>query len=109
MRLIRPTVLALAAVTLFCSSAVAVVTGPISQVIPLDNRNCSFFSLQGVITADPIRPGSPWIAVPNTAVGYRETMAFIYLAKATGLTVLVETDGTLVCGYPRLLRIYNLP
>jgi hypothetical protein len=65
-----------------------------------DTRECAFFRLIGVSEADPATPGVPWFAVPKTHPGYREIVAILLQARATGAPLQhVATTGAVVCGH----------
>lgn len=56
----------------FVSSAAsaAQLSGQVGGLVPPDDRPCAFFSLVGINEADPLRPGSPWIAAIRENVGH---------------------------------------
>lgn len=64
-----------------------------------DDRPCVFFRLTGVAEADPVAPGIEWFALPKTHPGYKEILALLLTARATGQPLgHVTTTGTLTCG-----------
>ncbi len=63
-----------------------------------DSRQCIFFQLTGVSEADPVNPNNPWFAVAKTHGGYKEIVAMLMMAKATGIPISVGTTGALACG-----------
>lgn len=66
---------------------------------PTALQDCVYFSLVGVPVADPLVPGLPWIAVPRSHLGFKEIVAFLTTAKATGQRVTVRTSNQVACGY----------
>jgi hypothetical protein len=65
----------------------------VGVIMPPDSRDCIFFQLVGVSEADPIVPGSPWIAVPRGDNGFTEIYALLLWAKSTGTPITVETNS----------------
>jgi hypothetical protein len=62
--------------------------------MPDASRDCLFFTLQGVNTAEPaVLPDNPWFAVPRTHPGFKEIYAAILMARATGALLNVQTTG----------------
>jgi hypothetical protein len=80
---------------------------PVTNVHPPDTRPCAFFQLQGVTTADPVAPGSPWFAIPMTNVGFHEQFALLLTASFGPHTVVAKTTGKLVCGVAEVNNIYS--
>jgi len=65
-----------------------------------DARGCAFFILNGVNQSDPITPNSPWFAVSKDHVGFKEIVATLLMARATGVPLQhVATTGAMVCGH----------
>ena len=65
-----------------------------------DTRECVFFRLTGVTQADPVTPGVSWFAVPKTHAGYKEIVAILLQARATGAPLQhVATTGAVACGH----------
>lgn len=66
-----------------------------------DSRECTFFRLTDVTEADPVSyAGNPWFAVPKTHTGYKEIVATLLLARATGMPLAhVVTTSALACGH----------
>ena len=78
----------------------------VSVVHSPDTRECIFFQLDGVAEADPIAPGNPWFAVPKTHNGYKEIVATLLMARATGAPLQqVTTSGALACGHSAVLNL----
>jgi hypothetical protein len=79
----------------------------IDRIVLPDWRPCAFFSLQGVSDADPGLQlgGNPWFAVPKTHEGYKEIVATVLLASATGRRISVNTTGEAVPGCSGLARV----
>jgi hypothetical protein len=73
----------------------------INIIHPPDSRPCTFFILDGVSAADPATPNTPWMALRQSHVGYRENLAVLMSAKLTGRPVQVVTTGAVVpeCGH----------
>jgi hypothetical protein len=71
---------------------------PVTNVRPPDFRPCAFFQLQGVTTADPVAPGSPWFAIPMTNIGFHEQFALLLTASFNPHSVVARTTGKVVCG-----------
>ena len=92
------------AITLLVSSSWAVSYNgyQVDVVRPGGDRPCTLFTLAGVSQADPVLPGSNWFTIPPTTPGYKEMVATLLLAKATGRNVDVATTGTVPseCGHP---------
>lgn len=71
-----------------------------------DTRDCFFFQLTGVSEADPAIPGEAWFAIPQSNAGYKDAVAILMLARATGAPLVhVKTTGGLACG---LAEVSNL-
>lgn len=71
-----------------------------------DSRACFFFQLNGVSEADPVVPGDYWFAIPQSNAGYKDAVAILMLARATGMPLAhVKTTGGLACG---LAEVSNL-
>lgn len=71
-----------------------------------DTRQCFFFQLTGVSEADPVVPGDYWFAIPQSNAGYKDAVAILMLARATGMPLAhVKTTGGLACG---LAEVSNL-
>ena len=79
--------------------------GPIQSA---DGRGCTFFLLQGVTQADPIKPNDPYFALPQTIPGYQEMLSFLLSAQLSGRPIMAFTTGQLACGYPEvgIIMIY---
>lgn len=70
----------------------------VSKVFGPDTRECTFFQLSGVVESDPVTPGNPWFAISKTHAGYKELIAILLLARATGMPLThVTTSGALAC------------
>lgn len=68
----------------------------LGAIRPGGDRPCTLFQLAGVAQADAsIAPGSPWFTVEATTPGYKEMVATLLLAKATGRRIQVHTTGGL--------------
>lgn len=78
----------------FQNKAVQIVRGP-------DGRPCTFFALEGVSSADPLTPSSPWFVLRQSSSGYKENLALLISAKIAGRPVHVTTNGVVVseCGH----------
>ena len=70
-----------------------------------DGADCTYFTLQGVSEADPVKPGDPTFAIPRTQFGAKDGYAMLLAAKISGKTVRVITRGTLSCGYASVAEI----
>jgi hypothetical protein len=85
------------AMTALCHPASAdTFTGQVEGLLPPDHRPCIFFSIAGVPQADPVRPGSRWVAVRQSQNGFKELYALLLAAKHAGAPVTVTTNGTQV-------------
>lgn len=73
--------------------------GPIQSP---DERGCTFFLLEGVAQADPVKPNDPYFALPQTTPGYQEILSFLLSAQLSRRTVNVFTTGQLACGYAQV-------
>ena len=86
-----------AVVLMLCCSSSWAITGfnnvQVDMVRPGGDRPCTLFTLVGVSQSDPVVPGSNWFAIPQTAPAYKEMVATLLLAKATGRLVDVATTG----------------
>ena len=91
----------------FNTIAVTYSSYTINWVRPGADRPCTLFQLNGVSQADPVSPGNPWFAIPNTAPEYKEMIAALLLAKAADRPVIVITTGTYstTCLAPQVLEI----
>jgi hypothetical protein len=49
-------------------------------------------------------PGSAWFSIPDSTPGYKEMVATLLLAKASGKTIRVSTAGVVAasCGHPQV-------
>jgi hypothetical protein len=97
--------MALAAVASSALAATSWTQGDGYQVInlrPGGDRPCTLFQLSGVAQADPSVPTSPWFAIPPGTPGYKEMVATLLTAKATGRGIYVVTTGGYApeCGHP---------
>jgi len=84
----------------------------VGRLMPPDGRDCVFFELQGVGTADPSVPGGEsWIAVPRSQTGFKEIYALLLTAKAMQMPITVVTTGAPApspCnGFVGLTQIYS--
>ena len=84
----------------------------VGRLMPPDGRDCVFFELQGVSTADSNVPsGESWIALPRSQTGFKEIYAFLLAAKAMQMPVSVVTTGAPApspCnGFVGLTQIYS--
>lgn len=70
-----------------------------------DHRPCTFVRLQGVTVADPVTPGSPWLALPKTHLGYYESFSMLVTAFTDQIPVTVFTTGNIECGHAEIWRI----
>jgi hypothetical protein len=64
-----------------------------------DHRECLFFTLAGVTTADPITPNMNWFSVSTTHPGFKEIVAILISARTSRVPVKVTTTGSIVCGH----------
>ena len=82
----------------------------VDKLLPPDWRPCTFFTLQGVVAADPsLSPSQPWFALSNASVGYKEMYALLLAAKLSSTPLVVTTSGVSDCGaYPNVIQIYAL-
>jgi len=74
-------------------------TGKTVAAIQGDTSACMYFTLDGVAEADPVKPGTPYFAVPLNNPNVQLIESILLTARATGRTVYVRTDGTLSCSY----------
>jgi hypothetical protein len=74
----------------------------IINIRPGGDRPCTLFQLSGIAQADPSVPGSAWFAIPPGTPGYKEMVATLLTAKATGRGIHVVTTGGYApeCGHP---------
>jgi hypothetical protein len=72
----------------------------VSVVYSPDERECIFFTLDGVTQADAsVMQNNEWFAVPKTHAGYKEIAAMLLMARATGTPLQhVLTTGGTACG-----------
>jgi hypothetical protein len=84
----------------FNNKTVSLIQGP-------DGRPCTFFILDGVSSADPATPGTPWMALRQSSSGYKENLVILMTAKLAGRPINVSTTGLVVaeCG---LVEAYRL-
>jgi hypothetical protein len=76
---------------------------PQNLYAPAKSDNCSFFTLQGIPEADPVKPNSPIFAVPKSHPGYKEIYTLIATAMVSGLKLDVGTSGLPSCsGYAEI-------
>lgn len=79
----------------------------ISKIHSGDTRNCVFFRLNGVSVADTQLPdGGPWFSVLRSHESFNEIFSMLLMARATGLALNVETNGSTNCdGHPAVTWI----
>lgn len=65
----------------------------VGVIMPPDSRDCVFFKLEGVSTADPDISTEAWIAIPRTHIGFKERYALLLWAKGSQTPITVETSG----------------
>jgi hypothetical protein len=71
-----------------------------------DQRECTFFILSGISESDPVTPGNPWFAVSKNHSGYKEIVATLLMARATGAPLQhVTTTGAAVCGHAEVASL----
>ena len=71
-----------------------------------DNRECIFFQLEGVSVADPATPGTAWFSVSQSHAGYKEIVAALMMARATGAPLQnVTTTGSVACGHAEVSSV----
>lgn len=70
-----------------------------------DSRACAFFSLAGVVEADPVVPGSSYFALSKSNPNYAEMNALLMSAKAGRIQVDVKTNGAIVCGQAEVIFV----
>lgn len=70
-----------------------------------DGADCVFFKLEGVVQADPVKPNDPMFAIAATQPGAKNAYAALLGAKLSGLTPVVRTRGSLVCGYAGVAEV----
>jgi hypothetical protein len=71
-----------------------------------DTRECTFFIINGVSESDPITPNSPWFAAPKTHPGYKDIVATLLMARATGMPLQhVSTTGAVACGHAEISSV----
>jgi len=74
-------------------------TGTIQIMHSPDSRPCFFFTLDGVPIADStIHTTSPWFAIAQTAINYKEVVALVLFARANGVPITATTSGGGACG-----------
>lgn len=75
---------------------------------PEPDRPCTMFQLEGVGTADPVRPDKPWFALPMSHIGHKETVSILLSALMSGKSVNVVTTGTVSadCGHSEVWGVY---
>lgn len=72
----------------------------VQTVCGTDGRPCTFFTLEGVSSADPLTPSIPWLVLRQNSSGYKENLALLISAKIAGRLVHVTTNGVVApkCG-----------
>ena len=80
---------------------------PITRVQSPDTSPCTFFQLNGVDRASNAS-ASNWFAVPQSSKGYKDMIAMLLTAFATGKSITVETTGSLqpICGEAEVTRFF---
>ena len=106
--LLRRVACVVLALTMPSSWAVSYNGYQIDVIRPGGDRSCTLFTLVGVNQADPVLPTSNWFAIPSSAPGYKEMVAALLLAKASGRNIDVATSGAVSteCGHPGVAVIY---
>jgi hypothetical protein len=62
---------------------------------PDPNRDCLFFTLQGVDVAEPaVSNSDPFFSVPRSHPGFKEIYAAVLIARTTGALLTVVTTGS---------------
>jgi len=94
-------------------SPVAMATGQtrdstVHGLVPPDSRPCAFFTLDGVAEADPVSPGNPWFALPQSAAGYKEAYSLLLAAALSGKTVRVFTTGATISTCSGYVGVVNV-
>jgi hypothetical protein len=108
-RVVRASLAALA-VALLCVPAFADVShyGKYVQYVhsPGAGGGCLYFTLVGVIEADPIVAGNSWFAIPLTHPGAKEIFMLLTTAKVSERTVSMRTSTSTACGYAAAEYVY---
>lgn len=78
----------------------------VAMVHSPDGRPCTFFTLEGVASADSSVLLSPWFAISKSAVGYNEMVSMLILSRTKGIPLTqVSTDGSSSCGHASVVAI----
>jgi hypothetical protein len=86
--------LGLAFITLDASAVVRYwANRQVGVIMPPDTRDCVFFKLEGVSTADPDISTEGWMVIPRSHVGFKERYALLLWAKGAQVPITVETSG----------------
>ena len=97
---------------LFVSIKVHAITHENKKVLtiygPEPDRACTLFQLNGVGTADPIRPNKPWFALPQSHIGHDETLSLLLSAYMSQKDVNIVTTGEVSseCGHSEIKGVY---
>jgi hypothetical protein len=80
---------------------------PVVQIQSPDGRPCTLFRLKDVNQASSARV-SPWFAVNQSTVGYKEMVSILLMAFASGKSVTVGITGGLdgQCGEAQVTRVF---
>lgn len=77
----------------------------VSMIETSSGAPCTYFQLNGVGEADPVVANSPYFAVSQTHVGYKEIISILLVARTTGKVLTVVTTGGVACGHAAVSRI----
>jgi hypothetical protein len=78
----------------------------VQTVVSPDERPCTFFALEGVAEADPIKPNDSWFAVPLDHNGHDVIVSLLLAAYTAGKPVSVVATGTRSCNYAAVRHVY---
>lgn len=91
---VRPLILYFALLSAACSCWSATYSGyQVDSIRPGGDRACTLFILTGVSQADPVMRNSAWFGIPQSAPGYKEMVAAVFMAKMGSRPLDVETTG----------------
>ena len=70
-----------------------------------DERECIFFLLEGVSTADPDVNSSGWFSVPKTHHEYEVIVSMLLASKMANKPVSVRTTGETACNHAEVAHL----